>query len=170
MMLPLPRAAILGGERGHEEVGGTDVGVEEPVVGRDVEVGGRSEPGDPGIVDQHVDGIELCDETVDLGWVAQVGGDESGPTPFGLDGVDDLGAPLRVPTVHHDRVPVAAEPERRRPADARGGAGDQRDRRHSFCLNRHGGSSLCRRIYRPIYLSTTGQRGSRVACRMAPFN
>src|SRR5580658_2907313 len=112
MLMAMAFVPLVASDGGAAAVRGVDG------AGDDVAIGGRSEPGGPGVVHQHVHGSELTDEVADLGGVAQVGGDEAGLTPLGPDGLDDLGAPLGIPTVQDDRETVAAEPQRRGPADA----------------------------------------------------
>jgi hypothetical protein len=50
--------------------------------------------------------------------VAEVGGDEPRRAARLLDGLDDLGAAMRVTPVDDHAVPVLGEPDRRRPSDA----------------------------------------------------
>ena len=124
-MLPLPRAAIFGASAATRKYAAPDVGGEEPVEGRHVEVRGRPEPGEAGVVDQHVDRAGLLDEVVQLGRVAEVGRHEAGLAALGGDRVDHRGAAAGVPSVHDELGAVPAEFFGRSPADARRCPGNQ---------------------------------------------
>jgi hypothetical protein len=68
---------------------------------------------------------EASDEGADLGGVAQIGGHETGLTALGADLLDDGGPPGRIPAVDHHGETGPRQLYRGRPADPRGGPGDQ---------------------------------------------
>ena len=127
----------LRGQRRDQEVGSPDVGGEEPVEGRHVEIPGRPEPGDPGVVDQDVDRAGLLDEVLELARVAQVGGGEPGLAALGGDGVDHGPATVGVAAVHDDFGALAAQFLSRGLADARGGPRDQCAQAFKVSLSAH---------------------------------
>ncbi len=98
---------------------------EEPVEGRRVEVRGRPEPGEPGVVDQYVDRAGLAGEVVQPGRVGEVGRHEAGLAALRGDRVDHRGAAIDVAPVHDDLGAMPAELLGRCLADARGGPGHQ---------------------------------------------
>ena len=126
MMLPLPLAAIFGASAAVRKYGAWTLAVKSTAEGRRVEVRRRPEPGVPGVVDQHVDRRGLPGQFVQLGRVAEVGGDEPGLAALGGDGVDHRLAAAGVAPVHDDLGAVPRQLLGRRLADAGGRAGDQR--------------------------------------------
>ena len=115
----------LRGQRAHEEVRRPDVGGEEAVKGRHVELRRGPEPGDPGVIDQNVNCADPLGELVQLHGVAEVGGGEAGYPALGADAVHHLRAARAVPPVHDDFRSAPAQLVRGCPPDARGRAGDQ---------------------------------------------
>src|SRR5207247_10170983 len=95
-------------ERGDEEECGADVAGEQGVERGDIEVRRRAEPREPGVVDQHVNIANSFDQTLKVGWIAEVGTNEARPAARsgnrfyrlgGSGGIaamdDDLGAVAR---------------------------------------------------------------------------
>ena len=105
-------------QRSDEEVRRSDVGGEKPIEGRHVELRRRSEPGEPGVVDQDVDPADLLDQTLQLGRIAEIGGHEARLAALGCDGVNDCFTTAGVASVHDDFGAVAGELLGRRLADA----------------------------------------------------
>ena len=118
-----------GGQCRDKVVGGAHVAVEQGVEGLGPEVFGRAEPGEPGVVDQHVHPPGLGGQARDPVRIAQVRGDEPGLPAGLLDRLDGLLPAARITAVHQDFVAVGGELERDRPADAGGCTGHQRDLR-----------------------------------------
>jgi hypothetical protein len=137
-MLPWPLAAIPGASaptrRNRANIAG-----EHLVERGDVELCGRAEQRDPGVVDQDVDVTNVAYQVLHVGGVAEVGSDEAGLAAGGRDLLDRLGAAYGVAAVNQDLGPVAGQLQRDCATDARRGARYQRplpfevvfsDRRH----------------------------------------
>lgn len=91
-----------------------------------VEVGGGTEPGNAGVVDEDVDLAGLLGEASDCGGIADVRGDEARPSALGRDRVDDVLSTLGIAPVDQDFGTVTGEPQRDRAADPGGRSGDER--------------------------------------------
>jgi len=156
-------AAAPGGhlrrQRGDQEVRRPDVGGEQPVEGRRVQVGGRPEPRKPGVIDQDIDRADPLSQIAQLGQVAEVGGLEARlPAVFG-DRVDHRDAAGGVSPVHDDFGAMPADLLGRRPADARGGPGSQGPNALEVWLLIHLLSSRWRSCVR-FWLSTSTMDGA----------
>src|SRR5207302_9536492 len=79
-------------ERGNEKERGADVAGEQRVERLDFEVRRCAEPGEPGVVDQDVNIADSFDETLEVGWIAEVRADEARPPAQGGNRFDGLGA------------------------------------------------------------------------------
>jgi hypothetical protein len=132
----------LRGQRGDQEIRRADVGREEPVEGRHIEVRGRPEPTEPGVVHQDVDRAHLLDEVVELGGVAEVRGDETGLATVGGDRVDHRFAASGVPTRNDHLRALPSELLGNGLADAGGASRDQRGQALEVSLSTHGESLL----------------------------
>ena len=113
-------------DRRDEEERRPDVAGEHLVERGDVELRGRAEERDPGVVDQDVDVADVARQALHVGGVAEVGGDEAGLAAGGGDLLDRLGAARGVAAVDEDLGPVPGQLQRDRATDARRRAGDQR--------------------------------------------
>jgi hypothetical protein len=67
----------------------------------------------------------LLGQAAHLADIRQVGSYEAGSAPLGFDGSNDLGASPGVAAMNDDLPSVSGQAQRSRPADARGGPGDQ---------------------------------------------
>ena len=119
-MLPLPRAAIFGASAATRKYAARTLAAKSRS-----KVRGRPEPGEPGVVDQHVDRARLLGEVVHLGRAGEVGRHEAGLTAHRGDRAGHREAAIGVPPVHDDLGALPAELFGRCPADARGGPGYQ---------------------------------------------
>ena len=82
-MLPLPRAAIFGASAATRKYAARTFAAKSRSYVSHVQVRGRPEPGEPGVVDQHTDRADLLDEVVYLRRIAKIGGDETGLSALG---------------------------------------------------------------------------------------
>ena len=80
----------------------------------DVELCGRAEERDPGVVDQDVDVADLARQPLHVGSIGEVGGDEAGLPASGLDLLDRLGASCLVTAVNDDLGAVPGQLQRDR--------------------------------------------------------
>ena len=98
-----------GSERRDEEERRADVAGEHRVERGDVELRGRAEERDPGVVDQDVDVADVARQALHVGGVAQVGGDEAGLAAGGGDLLDRLARRAGVAAVDDDLGSVAGQ-------------------------------------------------------------
>jgi hypothetical protein len=120
MMFPLPRATILGARAATRKYAGRTLARKSWSKVATSQLVGRAEPGDPGIVDQHVDSADLFGEVSDLGGIVQISGHEAGFTSPRDDAVDDRFAAGGVAAVHDHFGTVIRQVVCRRFADTRG--------------------------------------------------
>jgi hypothetical protein len=85
-----------GSKRRYKEEQRPKVAREHLVERRDVELCGRSEERDPGVVDQDVDLADVACQALHVGDVAEVGSEEAGFAARGGDFLDRLGAAVLV--------------------------------------------------------------------------
>ena len=114
-------------EGGNQLVGAANVGGEHLVEGGLVELVGRAEPRESGVVDQYVDRAHGGGKLARGPRLGQIGGNETGPSTASLDGLDRLGAANDVAAVHDHLVAVVGERQCGRLTDAGSGPGDQGD-------------------------------------------
>jgi len=100
MMLPLPRAAIFGASAATRKYAARTLAAKSRS-----KVRGRPEPGEPGVVDQHVDRARLLGEVVHLGRAGEVGRHEAGLTAHRGDRAGHREAAIGVPPVHDVSAP-----------------------------------------------------------------
>jgi hypothetical protein len=124
-MLPWP-LCHSGSERRYEEERRPDVAGEHLVERGELELCGRAEKRDPGVVDQDVDVAGLARQPLHVGRVGEVGSDEARLPAGSSDLLDRLGTTRGVAAVNHDLRPVPGQLQRDRPTDARRRPGHQR--------------------------------------------
>jgi hypothetical protein len=91
-----------GSERRHEDKRRAHVAREHSVERRDFELRGRSEEGDPRVVDDVADVADVVGEALNIRGVAQVGSDEARLAAGGGDLLDRFGAASSVTAVNDD--------------------------------------------------------------------
>src|SRR6202008_4530394 len=95
------------------------------VEGGDVELRGRSEARNPGVVDEDVDVADLARKPPHVVDVAEIGSNEARPAPRGGDLSDRLGAAVGVSAVNENLGPFPGELDRDRATDTGRRACDQ---------------------------------------------
>ena len=103
-----------------------DVAGEHPVERGDLELRGRAEERDPGVVDQDVHLADVVGQARHVGRVAEAGSDEAGLAASGSDLFDRLGATGGIATVNDDLRAVPRKLQRDRATDPRRRARHQR--------------------------------------------
>src|SRR5881628_2333479 len=116
MMLPLPLAAIPGANAATRKNAARTL-LANRASNVDIEVRRRAEPREPGVVDQHVDIADSFDQTLEVGWIAEVGTNEARPAARSGNRFYRLGASGGIAAMDDDLGAVAGQLQGDRTAD-----------------------------------------------------